>query len=243
MPARLGRPRRRGRRGGQRARRARERGSGDYQPSAPGTGAPNGPCRVGCQLKPDLPPAATGTATATITYDRAHLLAARDRASSDVTETIRRSLPPRLNHLVRRAGGNIHARSLTPRLNAEPRPRQAVAETSHPARSTSALTHVIRPSPRCLAVPPRLTLQQTRRAVGSRAAAPQPTNVTITTASASITLELLNVQSLLPKLPDVRSELSQRNADILCFTETNLRTSTPNRFVDLPGYTIFRRDG
>ena len=47
--ARSGRPARRGARGGWRARRARQRGSGPDQPSAPGTGDHDGPRRVECQ--------------------------------------------------------------------------------------------------------------------------------------------------------------------------------------------------
>ena len=62
------------------------------------------------------------------------------------------------------------------------------------------------------------------------------------TLAAGITLQLLNVQSLLPKLPDVCSELRQRDSHILCYTETNLKTGTPDRLVNLPGYNIFRRD-
>ena len=31
-------------------------------------------------------------------------------------------------------------------------------------------------------------------------------------------------------------------SDVLCFTETNLKTGTPNRFLSLPGYQIFRQD-
>ena len=37
-----------------------------------------------------------------------------------------------------------------------------------------------------------------------------------------IVIELLNIQSLFPNLPDIRAELHQRDADILCYTETNL---------------------
>ena len=57
-----------------------------------------------------------------------------------------------------------------------------------------------------------------------------------------IRVELLNVQSLLPKLPDIRADIQQRNPDIVCFTETNLKTKTPNRLITIPGYRFFRVD-
>ena len=113
--ARSRRPARRGRRGGWRARRARERGGGD-QPSALGTGAPDGPCRVGCQLTVDLngshgrPLARTAAGseetvtalTPRLTYSRAQLLAVRDRSDRGVdrgvTTTIGRCLPARAPH-------------------------------------------------------------------------------------------------------------------------------------------------
>ena len=59
--ARSRRPARRGRRGGWRARRARERGGGE-QLTAPGIGVPDGPCRVECQPAP--PQSRPGTTAA-----------------------------------------------------------------------------------------------------------------------------------------------------------------------------------
>ena len=95
---------------------------------------------------------------------------------------------------------------------------------------------------RCLARPPRLTLWQTQSAPRGTAA---PAAAVAT--GSNVTIELLNVQSLLPKLPDIIAELQQRGtatavADILCFTETNLKAVTPNRFLSLPGYQVFRQD-
>ena len=93
---------------------------------------------------------------------------------------------------------------------------------------------------RYLLHPPRLTLRQTEAAM---VAAPTgSTHPTVSAASSNITIELLNVQSLLPKLPDIEAELQQRDADIYCFTETNLKTGTPNRLVSLPGYRLYRQD-
>ena len=56
-----------------------------------------------------------------------------------------------------------------------------------------------------------------------------------------IVLELLNVQSLLPKLPDIRAELSQRDADILCFTETNLKSDAPDPLIGRSDRKIGRK--
>ena len=87
-----------------------------------------------------------------------------------------------------------------------------------------------------------------RTAVDGGATTARPDNVqlrdpaTRVAATNNIVLELLNIQSLLPKMPDVRSELQQRDADILCFTETNLRNGTPDRLLSIPGYNVFRRD-
>ena len=57
-----------------------------------------------------------------------------------------------------------------------------------------------------------------------------------------LVLELLNIQSLLPKLPDIRTELLHRHPDMLCYTETNLKNRTPDRLINLPGYLILRED-
>ena len=91
---------------------------------------------------------------------------------------------------------------------------------------------------RCLVHPRRLSLQQTE----SMARATTARATTTVTHSSNITIELLNVQSLLPKLPDIVSELQQRNADVICFTETNLKSSTPDRLISLPGYRVYRQD-
>ena len=85
----------------------------------------------------------------------------------------------------------------------------------------------------------RRTMSTQENAVRSQM--PQGKNV-----DSNITIELLNVQSLLPKLPHIVGELQQRSKsvdnDILCFTETNLKSGTPNHFINLPGYNVFRED-
>ena len=57
-----------------------------------------------------------------------------------------------------------------------------------------------------------------------------------------LTIQLLNIQSLLPKMPDILADVSTNGPDILCYTETNLKVTTPDRFVTIPGYTVHRSD-
>ena len=65
---------------------------------------------------------------------------------------------------------------------------------------------------------------------------------TAVTSRALLTLELLNIQSMLPKMPDILADIASGCPDVLCYTETNLKVSTPDRFVTIPGYTIHRSD-
>ena len=59
---------------------------------------------------------------------------------------------------------------------------------------------------------------------------------------AFIKVELLNIQSLLPKLPGIRADVEQRHPDVLRFTETNLKPATPDRLFAVEGYRLFCRD-
>ena len=193
-----------------------------------------------------------------VSYGREHLLAVRDRLASETgrrwTEAVRSRIPAQLTHLIRRRRGRragTHTR----------RPIQVVWTAHRAPRDPGADTDSARDL-RTLAVPNRLTLNQTRlrydrtTAIGSdpprpdqsdggatysRRGEPEPLNTSVRAAN-NISLELLNIQSLLPKMPDVRAELQHRDTDILCFTETNLRSGTPNRLVSIPGYNIFRQD-
>ena len=95
-------------------------------------------------------------------------------------------------------------------------------------------------SDRCLLRPARIGERQTRHAHS-----PKSTETSVPAdghTSAFIKVELLNIQLLLPKLPDVRADVEQRHPDVLCFTETNLKPSTPDRLVTIDGYRLFRRD-
>ena len=92
---------------------------------------------------------------------------------------------------------------------------------------------------RCLLRPARISERQTRHAYSPDSTETVPADGH---TSASIKVELLNIQSLLPKLPDVRADVEQRHPDVLCFTETNLKPSTPDRLVTIDGYRLFRRD-
>ena len=55
-------------------------------------------------------------------------------------------------------------------------------------------------------------------------------------------IELQNIGSLPPKLPDIRADLHQNQPDIVCFTETNLKKSTPDNILQVPGYRLYRKD-
>ena len=61
---------------------------------------------------------------------------------------------------------------------------------------------------------------------------------------ADMKIHVLNVQSLLPKLPDITADVTETEPHVLCYTETNLRSTTPNRLISVPGYsgTIHRSD-
>ena len=216
--ARLRRPARRGVRGGWRVRRAKARESGDHL-TALGAGAPDGPCRIGRQ---------------TLVYDRRCLLAVRDKldreAAHGVAQTIRSSLPARLSCLIRRS---CH---------------------SNQSANTNATQ-----LQRTLIYPVRLTEQQTLRKYAAAVDAKKPTNPTyksvpevnvkerdcdqaIQKSRVNMSLELLNVQSLLPKLPDIRADVCDRSPEMLCYTETNLKSTTPNRLAIIQGYQLFRQD-
>ena len=60
--------------------------------------------------------------------------------------------------------------------------------------------------------------------------------------SARSEVELLNIQSLLPKQPDVQADLDRRHTDRLRFTESNLGPSTPGSLVTVDAYCLLRRD-
>ena len=62
------------------------------------------------------------------------------------------------------------------------------------------------------------------------------------TAGVALTVGLLNVQSLKPKLLELADELHHASYDILALNETWLRPSTPSRLLVLPGYRLFRAD-
>ena len=93
---------------------------------------------------------------------------------------------------------------------------------------------------RCLAEPQRQTERACRTAAEDTTAArrSRPTEE----QTQPLNVKLLNVQSLLPKLPDSRADLHQRQPDVICLTESNLKSSTPDRFLSVQGYKLFRRD-
>ena len=52
----------------------------------------------------------------------------------------------------------------------------------------------------------------------------------------------LNIQSLKPKLLELRHDISEHGYDVIVLNETWMKTTTPNRLVPIPGYQLVRRD-
>ena len=143
------------------------------------------------------------------------------RTEQGVAETIRRSLSSHLSHVL----PHHHARPV---------------HTTDPHRPRTMMY-------------PRLPERRTRPedlTASSTAAQPDQndTNQIISRAGpgrkarGNLSIQLLNIQSLLPKLADIRTDVVHSSPEMLCFTETNLKSSTPNRFVTIPGYTLLRQD-
>ena len=159
------------------------------------------------------------------TYKRAELMALRHtldrRTEQGVAETIRRSLPSHLSHVL----PHHHARPV---------------HTTDPHRPRTMMYP---------GLPERRTRLEDLTA-SSTAAQPDQndTNQIISRAGpgrkarGNLSIQLLNIQSLLPKLADIRTDVVHSSPEMLCFTETNLKSSTPNRFVTIPGYTLLRQD-
>ncbi len=55
-----------------------------------------------------------------------------------------------------------------------------------------------------------------------------------------LTIEHINAQSLQASFDEVKFLVSERNIDILCVSETWLLPHTPNAYVNIPNYKIFR---
>ena len=117
------------------------------------------------------------------------------------------------------------------------------------------------PPPRCLTRPTRLSLRRTRHLGPGHPAGVMTTPVVRTPQQPRLTgrsdhqrqtippnhgsalgteeikIHVLNVQSLLPKLPDTSADVVETEPHVLCYTKTNLRSTTPNRLVTVPGYS------
>ena len=216
-------------------------------------------------------------------------------------EAIRRNLPARLSHLIRRkrgrragshchrpisvvcgtraAGGRLDTVSRDPTADAGARARYL----TYPQRLTAGQTLKLQGSERSPAAAPAV-VSDTPSRPGPPAALPIPTTEsyrpdtyrrsqtttrecllidvatdkqcrprlaaqmngtrerTAVTSRPLLTLELLNIQSLMPKMPDILADVTSTCPDILCYTETNLKVATPDRFVTIPGYTNHRSD-
>lgn len=59
----------------------------------------------------------------------------------------------------------------------------------------------------------------------------------------SLTIEHINAQSLLGSIDEIRLLVEERNTDVLCVSESWLTPNSPDDFIKIPGYKIFRCDG
>ncbi len=48
------------------------------------------------------------------------------------------------------------------------------------------------------------------------------------------------MQSLISSLDEVKLLLIERNIDVLCVSETWLHTNTPDAYINIPNYTVYR---
>ena len=58
----------------------------------------------------------------------------------------------------------------------------------------------------------------------------------------NVRLALQNIQSLPNKMPEVEGFIAAHNIDVLVLTETHLLTSFTNNDLEIPGFSLFRRD-
>ncbi len=57
-----------------------------------------------------------------------------------------------------------------------------------------------------------------------------------------LTIEHVNTQSLQSDFEEIKLLISDRNVDILCVSETWLLSETPNAYINIPGFKIYRSD-
>ena len=88
---------------------------------------------------------------------------------------------------------------------------------------------------RCLVLPPRLTLQRTRRAGRGAVAAAAG-------AAKALYLGHLNVRSLTAHLDEVNDLLAAEKLDVLCLSESWLTDRIDSQMLQFPGYTLHRKD-
>ena len=179
---------------------ANSKGSAYYQQSSSGIGTQS--CRVGCH-------------TSSRTYDRAHLLAVRGQiggdTTSEVTETISRSLPAHLACLIRRQAGERH---------------QSICVVSGTGRKRRpSPTRAAEFRPRTLTVPARLTISETRKLNGSgKQLVPA--------------IFLTNPTSLSNKLDELYANILKFAPDVVCISEV---WQLDNSRAQLPGFNFFQR--
>ncbi len=55
-------------------------------------------------------------------------------------------------------------------------------------------------------------------------------------------IEHINARSLLANITEIRLLIASRNIDILCVSETRLLPHTPDSYIYIPGYNVYRCD-
>ena len=86
----------------------------------------------------------------------------------------------------------------------------------------------------CLTEPPRVSQNKPVKQRG-------PAVIYTAVVGTNIKIELLNIQSLPPKPPDIGVDAHQRRPDILCYVETNLKLSNRDRLLAEGGYRLCQR--
>ena len=56
----------------------------------------------------------------------------------------------------------------------------------------------------------------------------------------NITIASANVNSILPKFPEVKARMFLNKYDVFCVQESKLSKSTPDSVLTIPGYNLFR---
>ena len=58
----------------------------------------------------------------------------------------------------------------------------------------------------------------------------------------NLKIEHLNAQSLIGNFNLIEAHILSRDIDVMCISESWLLPLTANRFIDIPGYSVYRCD-